>query len=130
MSITLLDGGTSSTTGGSNQEFDRTSETVNNGYAYADVAEADFFARDKIILASRMPAVQADGLYSKQKTSVKYVSPVTRTDGSIGYNVTRVETELYPESSAAQLTKHREYAAQAALDSELDDLFVAGTFPA
>jgi hypothetical protein len=130
MSITLLDGGTSSTTGGSNQEFDRTSTPVNNGYEYADVAEADFFARQKIILVSRMPQLQVDGSYSKQKTSCRFVSPITLADGSISYNVTRVETELHPESTSAQLTEHREYAAQMALDSELDDLFVAGTFPA
>lgn len=130
MSITLLDGGTSSTAGGANQEFDRTSTPVNNGYEYADVAEADFFARNKIILVSRMPALQVDGSYSKQKTSCRFISPITLADGSISYNVTRVETELHPESSAADLTKHREYGAQMVLDSELDDLYVAGTFPA
>lgn len=130
MSITLLDGGTSSTAGGANQEFDRSSTPVNNGYEYTDVAEADFFARQKVILVSRMPQVQSDGSWSKQKTSCRFVSPITLADGTISYNVTRVEIELHPESTAANLTEHREYAAQLALDSELDDLYVAGTFPA
>jgi hypothetical protein len=130
MSISLLDGGTSSTAGGSAQAFDRTSTPVNNGYEYADVAEADFFARQKVILASRMPSLQSDGTWSKQKTSCRFVSPITLADGTISYNVTRVETELHPESTAAMLTEHREFAAQLALDSELDDLYVAGTLPA
>ena len=129
MSITLLDGGTSSTAGGAAQEFDRTSTPVNNGVEYADVAEADFFARQKIILVSRMPSLQSDGSWSKKKTSARFISPITLADGSISYNVTRVETELHPESSAANLTEHREYAAQMALDAELDDFYVAGTLP-
>jgi len=130
MSITLLDGGTSSTAGGAAQAFSRTSTPVNNGYEYADVSEADFFARQKVILTSRMPSLQSDGTWSKQKTSCRFVSPITRADGSIGYNVTRMETELDPESSAADLTEHREFGAQLALDSELDSLYTAGTFPA
>jgi hypothetical protein len=130
MSISLLDGGTSSTTGGSAQEFDRTSTPVNNGYEYADVDEADFFARQKVILSSRMPSLQADGSWSKQKTSCRFVLPITLADGTISYNVARVEIEAHPESSSANLTELREYAAQLALDAELDDLYVAGTLPA
>lgn len=129
MAITLLDGGTSSTAGGSSQQFDRTSTPVNNGYEYADVAEADFFARQKVILASRMPSLQSDGSWSKQKTSCRFVSPITLADGTISYNVTRMEVEIHPESTAAQLAEHREYGAQMALDSELDDLYTAGTLP-
>lgn len=130
MSITLKDGGTTTTAGGSDQSFDRTSLSVTNGYEYADVAEADFFARQKVIATSRMPTLQADGSYSKQKTSVRFVMPITLADGTISYNVARVEIEAHPESSAANLAELREMAAQMAIQAGLDDLYVAGSFPA
>jgi len=130
MSVTLLDGGTTTTAGGANQAFSRTSLPVTNGYEYADVAEADYFARQKVILTSRMPALQADGSYSKQKTSAQFVMPITLADGSISFCVARVQVEAHPETSAAQLAELREMAAQMAIQAGLDDTYKAGTFPA
>lgn len=130
MSISLLDGGTTSTAGGSAQDFDRSALAVTNGYEYADVSETDFFARQKVIATSRMPSLQTDGSWSKQKTSVRFVMPITLADDSIAYNVARVEIECHPESSAANLAELREMAAQLAIQAGLDDLYTAGTFPA
>lgn len=130
MSITILDGGTTSTAGGANQDFDRTSTPVTNGLEYADVSEADYFARQKVITTSRMPSLQGDGSYSKQKTSVRFVMPITLADGTIAYNVARVEVEAHPESTVANLAELREFAAQLAIQAGLDDLYTAGTFPA
>jgi hypothetical protein len=130
MSISLLDGGTTSTTGGSAQTFDRTNLAVNNGYEYADVDETDFFARQKIIVVTRAPQLQSDGSWSKQKASLRFVMPITLADGSISYNVGRVEVEYHPEASAANLAEIREFCAQMAIGSALDDIYVAGTLPA
>lgn len=130
MSITLLDGGTTSTAGGSSQSFDRTSLPVNNGYEFADITETDFFVRQKVIATSRMPSLQTDGSYSKQKTSLRFVQPIALADGTYAYNVARVEIEAHPESSVANLTELREFAGQIAIQAGLDDLYSAGTFPA
>lgn len=130
MSITLKDGGTTSTAGGVDQVFDRSSLQVTNGYEYTDVAEADFFARQKVIATSRMPTLQSDGSWSKQKTSARFVMPITLADGTIAYNVARVELEVHPEASAANLTELREMAAQLSINAGLDDLYTAGSFPA
>lgn len=129
MSITLKDGGTTATTGGTDQTFDRTNASVNNGYEYADSSEADFFAREKVILTSRMPQLQSDGLYSKKKASARFIQPVTRSDGSTGYNVSRYESEYYPESSVAQIAELREMGGQMAVGAGFDDLHKAGTLP-
>jgi hypothetical protein len=112
MSVTLSDGGTTSTTGGSAQTFSRTNLSVNNGYEYADVSEADFFARQKVIISARQPSEQSDGSWSKQKASLRFVLPITLADGSVAYNVARVEVEYHPEASAANLAELREMAAQ------------------
>lgn len=130
MSISLKDGGTTSTTGGTDQNFDRTNLPVNNGYEYADVSESDFFAREKIILAARQPQVQADGSYSKQKASLRFVLPITLASGDIAYNVVRVEVEYHPEASAANLSELREMGSQLAIGTQFDDIYTAGTLPA
>lgn len=130
MSVTLLDGGTTSTAGGTGQDFDRSSTPVTNGYEYADVSETDFFARQKVLLTSRMPSLQADGSWSKQKVSCRFVLPITLADGTISYNVARVEVEVHPEATAANLAELREMGAQMLIQAGLNDLFVAGTFPA
>jgi hypothetical protein len=129
VSISLLDGGTTSTTGGASQDFDRTNLPVNNGYEYADVDEADFFARQKVLIATRAPQLQSDGTWSKQKTSLRFVLPITLADGSISYNVGRVEVEMHPESSAANLAEVREFCAQMAIGSQFNDSYTAGTLP-
>jgi hypothetical protein len=129
MSITLKDGGTTATTGGTDQTFDRTPAKVNNGYEYSDVSEADFFARQKVIITARQPQLQSDGTWSKHKAKIQYVMPITRADGTIAYNVSRHEIEYDPESSSAQIAELREMGAQSSVGSQFDDVYVAGTLP-
>ncbi len=130
MSVQLLDGGTTSTAGGTAQTFDRTNLAVNNGYEYADVSIADFFARQKVIITTRMPQLQSDGSWSKQKTSLRFVLPITLADGSVSYQIVRAETEVHPEASAANLAELREFGAQMFKSSSFDNVFIAGTLPA
>jgi len=130
MSITLTDGGTTTTAGGAAQTFDRTSTPVNNGYEYADVSETDHLARQKVILTARNPAEQADGSWSKHKAKGQFVLPITLADGSVSYNLVRVEVEYHPEASAANVDELREMGAQMLISSAYDNLYVAGTLPA
>lgn len=128
--ITLKNGGTTSTTGGTDQSFTRTSETVTDGRMYADVAQADFFLWDKVSVKVKAPTVDPDGLYSKQKTEIAFVQPVVREDGKTrGYNTARIYVDYYPSTTSAQLTKLREYAAQLSKLAALDSTYNAGTLP-
>jgi hypothetical protein len=130
MSISLLDGGTSSTTGGASQSFTRTATPVTNGYEYADVSEADHLARQKVVLTARNPSLQSDGSWSKHKAKGQFVLPITLADGSVSYNLVRAEIEYHPEASSANVDELREMGAQMLISADFDDLFVAGTFPA
>jgi hypothetical protein len=130
MSISLTDGGTTTTAGGSAQTFSRTSTPVNNGYEYADVSETDHLARQKVILTARNPALQSDGTWSKHKAKGQFVFPITLADGSISYIVSRSELEYHPEASAAQVAEAAEMGAQMHISSAFDDLRNAGTLPA
>jgi hypothetical protein len=130
MSISLTDGGTSSTAGGSAQSFDRTSTPVNNGYEYADVSETNHLARQKVIITARNPSLQNDGSWSKHKAKGQFVLPITLADGSVSYCVARAEIEYHPEASAANVAELREMGAQVFISSAFDAVFQAGTLPA
>lgn len=130
MSITLKDGGVTTTAGGTDQTFDRTNTQVTNGNEYADVSESDFFSRQKVYLTTRQPSLQGDGSWSKQKTSLRFVMPKILADGSVTYNLGRVECEVHPESTAAELGEIREMCAQLAVSAVYDALYTAGTLPA
>lgn len=130
MSISLLDGGSTATTGGTGQTFDRTSIPVNNGYEYADVDETNHLVRQKVILKARNPTLQSDDTWSKHKASGQFIMPITLASGKISYNLVRVEVEYHPESSAANVAELREMGGQIAVSSAFNDLFTAGTFPA
>lgn len=130
MSVTLKDGGTTATTGGTDQEFDQTPLEVVKGRNYADVDEADFLARQQVVITAREPKLQADGNFSKMRLRVQFVSPIVRNDGSVAYNIGRAEVEYDVESSAADVAELREMAAQCAISSVFDDVYTAGTLPA
>lgn len=129
MSVTLKSGGVSATTGGTDQNFVRTNTVVNNGYEYADVAEPDFFAREKVIIVTRQPQLQNDGTWSKHKVSARFTKPFVKADGSLAYNVGRSEVEYDPETPAADVDALREYVAQMAISTVLDQSYTAGTLP-
>lgn len=130
MSISLKDGGTTATTGGTDQTFDRTSTPVTNGYEYADSSETNHLARQKVVLTARNPSAQADGSWSKHKAKGQFVFPITLADGTVVYNLVRVEVEYHPEASAANVAELREMGAQILTSSAFDYLFIAGTMPA
>lgn len=130
MTIALKNGGTTTTAGGTDQNFSRTNTPVNNGYEYIDVAESDFFKREKVILSARQPTLQSDGTYSKQKTMSQYVKPLTKADGSTVYNSARVEVTYDPETPAADLAELREMSAQMSIGAQFTPTYTAGTLPA
>ena len=130
MPITLLNGGTTATTGGTDQIFERTNEQVVNGHSFSDTAEADFFKRKKLTLSCRGPYKGGDGLWKSQVNKTSYAQPITLADGTIHYNVARNEIAYHPQSTAAQIAELREMNAQLCKDAELNPFYGAGTLPA
>lgn len=127
--IVLKDGGTTATTGGTDQTFSQTPVPVNNGYEYADVSETDHLLRQKVLISTRAHQLQSDGTYSKDKRSLRFVLPVTLADGTISFAVSRVEVEFHPEASVAQLAELREMASQMCISSAFDAVYTAGILP-
>lgn len=128
MSKTLKDGGTSTTAGGTDQIMEQSGETVANGVVLVESAVADYFTRPKLYMVNRMPSQGSDGIWSKQKGSVRYVVPKVLADGvTTVFNLVRFEIEIHPESTAAELADLREKGAQIGIDAEFDDFFSVGS---
>lgn len=125
MELTIRHGGTTTTTGGTNQIFGASGETVASGKVLVDASEADYFAREKITVVSRMPVPDGLGGFTKQKSKVQIVKPFITSKGDVVYDVARVEIEVHPESSA--LAELREKIAQAAKHVSLNAFFTVGS---
>jgi hypothetical protein len=110
-------GGT--TTGGTSFTLNECGTEVKNGLYVADTNEADFKVRTNITFRNRNPQLQSDGTYSKAKRSVQIVTPIELADGTISFCLSRIEFELHPEMSAAQITNLVMLAAQIATDSDV-----------
>jgi hypothetical protein len=127
MSLALNEGGSYAPTGGAAISFDRTGESIANGVVLGNMSEADFFAREKLYATSRMPALQGDGEYSKQKVSIRIVRPMTLASGKVVYNLVRVETEIHPEATAAEGVNLRSLGLSALSDTDLSSFWSAGS---
>jgi len=130
--ITLLTGGTTATTGGTNQTFAPVGKNVVNGTAYGDSSVTDIMAREEVVLVSRAAAVTQSGAWSKQKSKCTLVIPHYDADTGMHYSLVRVEMEVSPVHLAAVSTligTLREKGAQLIIDSELDYFWNSGARP-
>jgi len=131
-SITLLDGGTTATTGGSNQVFAPIGKTVTNGKAFGDVAVSDLTSREEIMIKSRAAVFnQNTSLWSKQKTSSTYLIPYYDSDGRQFFSLIRVEMEVAPEhltNVSTLIDTLREKGAQMIVDAEMDGTWNTGAY--
>lgn len=128
--ITLLDGGNTTTTGGTNQNFSALGKTVTNGRAYGDSAVSDMQAREELVLTSRAATYQ-DGRWSKQKCKATYVIPYAE-DGEMFYSLVRIEMEVAPKHLASNSTLFAELGekgAQLLKDSEMTTFWTTGAVP-
>lgn len=122
----IKEGATYAPTGGTDITFSLTGERVANGIVTANMAETNFFAREKITQTVRMPVVQSDGDFSKMKCTLRLARPATLPSGKVVYNVIRIEQEIHPltPTEAANL---RGLACGALSDSDFTQFWEAGS---
>lgn len=131
MSITIYTAVTGFTaTGGSPIVFTTDGQTVVNGKHFHVAAETDFRTRTNVSVKNRNPVRQPDGTYSKGKRQVTLTKPYIKADGTVVYNVERYESEVDPETPAADALNNRRLLTQLLFDSEMEEFHTAGTLPA
>lgn len=114
-------------TGGSDLTLTPDGQTVANGIHIADASQADFRIRKNATLRNRVPTLQSDGKYSKDKKSVTFVAPKILASGEVVFNLIRVEREVHPESTAAEALDLVMIGAQLLTDSDFASFWSAGS---
>lgn len=130
--ITLLNGGTTATTGGTNQVFSPLGKTVVNGKAFGDVAVSDLLVREELMIKSRAANYDTRSkLWSKQKVSATYTIPYYDANGNQFFSLVRTEIEVCPEhlaSVSTLISTLREKGAQLLKDAEMNDTWNSGAY--
>lgn len=127
MSATILAGGTPSVTGGTSQTFTLDSTKVNNGVHMQDATVADYRVRPALTAVAKLPTLQSDGSYTKQKCSAVLIRPKILASGKTVFNLVRIEVEVHPELSAADHLALRNDAAQLLFDSDFSNFWNVGS---
>lgn len=114
-------------TGGSDLTLTPTSQTVANGIQVANAAATDFRVRQNAVFKVKNPTLNGAGVYSKDKKSVVYVAPKILADGSVVFNLIRIEREVHPESTAAEALDLCMVGAQLLGDTDYTAFWSAGS---
>lgn len=127
-SLGLLKNATSgSTTGGTAMTLSSDGQEVKNGVHVADMGEDNFLVRTNITFRTRNPMRQSDGSYSKAKRYATIVVPKLLASGDYAFNLSRVETEIHPESTAAEALNIFLLTHQIMVDSDTLSFFSNGS---
>lgn len=100
---------------------------VKNGIHVVDTSVTSKVERPHATFKSKPFALQSDGSYSKGKLSVNYTKPKTLASGATSYQVVRVEFEIHPELTNAEILDLRLIGAQLITDAETDGFFNNGS---
>lgn len=126
--LTLLTGPTIAVSGGTTQTFAPDGSVVNRGVSVSDVAEADIRTRDVCVFKNTNGSLQNDGSWSKDRRSVKFVSPDLLPDGVTQdfpyFEITLVKSPLH---TAAKLAAMKEKAIQLISDTDLSNFWSMGS---
>lgn len=114
-------------TGGSDLTLTTDGVSVTNGVHIADAAQSDFRIRRNATVKNKVPTLQANGTYSKDKKSITFVAPKLLADGSTVFNLIRIEREVHPESTAAEALDLNMIGAQLLADTDFTAFWSAGS---
>lgn len=101
---------------------------VKNGIHVADMAETDFTIRTNATFRTRNPVKQADGTYSKGKRFMTLVVPKDLgADLGVQFNLIRIEIEVHPKTTVAEMLNLHMLGAQLFADAELQAFLNTGS---
>jgi len=126
--MSLLAGATLAATGGTAVAFADDGQSIQNGCHLIVPADADYQTRRSVTVKYRPPTLNAKtGAYGKDKKSMCYAQPVVLTDGSVVFNTIRIEREVHPSTSAANVLDFTKVGAQMLFDTDTDSFWATGS---
>lgn len=129
LQATTIKSGTTAMTPSDGTDFTLTpdGQTVPSGLHLADAAQTDFRIRRNCTVKNKVPTVQADGTYTKDKKSMTFVAPKILASGKTVFNLIRIEREIHPESTAAEALDLNMIGAQLLSDTDLTAFWASGS---
>ena len=113
----LKDAGVNSVTGGTDVTFRPDGLDIKNGIHLIDVGSTDFVTRMNFTAKYKQPTLNGAG-YSKDKKTITLVAPEVLPDGSVVFDLIRIEREVHPLSASGKAEKLNTLGAQILFDTD------------
>jgi hypothetical protein len=125
---TILDGGTTSTTGGTSKTLSVDGQKVNNGLHVTDLSVTDGRIRPGIWFSVKMPAYNnAQNVWTRGRKEAKLDFPKILASGIIEFPGVRIIVSDHPEQTDAEVTKMLNWGAQLLSDPDFVAFFKQGS---
>lgn len=126
--MSLLSGATVAATGGTALNFVDDGVSVSNGLHLACSSDSNFETRRQVTFKVRPFTRDAKtGKWNKDKKSVTLVLPRPQTDGTVVFETIRIERELLPSTTQADIDEFMKVACQLILDTDASGFWNNGS---
>lgn len=125
--MTLKSGGTIGVTGGTDLVFADDGQTINGGVHLIVPATADYREREEVTARSTTPTLDKNGKFSKLSRRLTFVRPKQLEDLSFVRNTMRMELQVHPETTQAEIDAILSLASQFTSDSDVTAFWRTGS---
>lgn len=127
-SFAILAGGTNSASGGTSKTYANDGKQIAGGVHVADGSVSDMRIRPNATFKTREPKYDnvLKKFISKDKKGIVLVIPKLKADGTVAFNLIRIEREVDAETTAAEALELNTQGAQLLFDAELAAFWASG----
>jgi hypothetical protein len=125
--LTHLTAPTIAVTGGTTMTFAPDGTNVNRGFCVSNQNATDIRERQQCVFKNQSGTIQADGTWSKNRRSVKFVEPGLTSDGKQDFPFFEISLCINPLWDAAKIASMKEKAAQLIVDSDVANFWLTGS---
>lgn len=126
--LTIMEGATCSTTGGTTKTFSANSATVKGGVQVVDTSVTDARIRPAITATAKPAVYDAKaGSWTYERREIVLVRPKLLADGKVAFNSVRIIAGFHPETTAAEIAELFNQSAQLQFDADLTNYRAIGT---
>lgn len=127
--MTILNNSTAQAapTGGTPVTLTENGVAITNGKSVADAGNTNFLTRLFAYFRNKPPVKQPDKSYSKGKRTGTIVQPKLIASGEYVNNLIRIEMEVHPESSDAEMTSLMFNGSQLLSDPDTSSFWKSGS---
>lgn len=126
--MSLLSGATVAVTGGTASNYVDDGVSIANGLRLACTSDTDYATRRQVTVKLRPPTRDTKtGKWTKDKKSITLVIPRPQTDGQVVFEALRIEREVLPSTTAAELDEIMKVGIQLMVDSDVAGFWQNGS---